>query len=66
MAERQLTALISSHELDIVLRVATQVICLNRRLLGIGPPTDILTPQTIFQLYGPGVALYRHDHEGHA
>ncbi|MGQ4808622.1 Zinc import ATP-binding protein ZnuC [Candidatus Entotheonellaceae bacterium PAL068K] len=66
VAERQLTALISSHELDIVLRVATQVVCLNRRLLGIGPPMQILTPQTIFQLYGPSVALYRHDHEGHA
>ena len=36
--ERQVTALISSHELNMVLRVATQVICLNRRLFGIGPP----------------------------
>ena len=35
--ERQVTALISSHELNMVLRVATQVICLNRRLFGIGP-----------------------------
>jgi zinc transport system ATP-binding protein len=64
--ERQLTALISSHELNIVLQVATQVICLNRRLLGVGPPTQMLTPQTIFQLYGPNAALYRHDHGGHA
>jgi zinc transport system ATP-binding protein len=57
-----LTALISSHELNIVLHVATQVICLNRRLFGIGPPTKMLTPQTLFQLYGPTAALYRHDH----
>lgn len=57
-----LTALISSHELNIVLQVATQVICLNRRLFGIGPPTKMLTPQTLFQLYGPTAALYRHDH----
>jgi ABC-type Mn2+/Zn2+ transport system ATPase subunit len=64
--ERQLTALISSHELNIVLQVATQVICLNRRLFGIGPPTQMLTPQTIFQLYGPNAALYGHNHEGHA
>lgn len=66
VAERQLTALISSHELNIVLQVATQVICLNHRLFGIGPPTQMLTPQTIFELYGPNAALYRHDHGGHA
>jgi zinc transport system ATP-binding protein len=57
-----LTALISSHELNIVLQVATQVICLNRRLFGIGPPMKMLTPHTLFQLYGPTAALYRHDH----
>jgi zinc transport system ATP-binding protein len=66
VAERQLTALISTHELDIVLQVATQVLCLNQRLLGIGTPTQMLTPQSIFQLYGPNAALYRHNHEGHA
>lgn len=61
--ERQLTALISSHELNMVLRVATQVICLNRRLFGIGPPTQMLTPETLFQLYGPTAALYPHHHD---
>jgi ABC-type Mn2+/Zn2+ transport system ATPase subunit len=62
VAERQLTALIVSHELNIVLEVAHQVICLNRRLFGIGPPIKTLTPETIFQLYGPTAALYRHHH----
>jgi zinc transport system ATP-binding protein len=55
-----LTVLISSHELNIVLQVATKVICLNHRLFGIGPPTKMLTPQTLFQLYGPTAALYHH------
>ena len=66
VTERQLTALISSHELNIVLQVATQVICLNHRLLGVGLATQMITPQTIFELYGPNAALYRHDHGGHA
>jgi ABC-type Mn2+/Zn2+ transport system ATPase subunit len=57
-----LTALISSHELNIVLQVATQVICLNRRLFGIGTPSQMLTPQTLFQLYGPHAAWYHHNH----
>jgi ABC-type Mn2+/Zn2+ transport system ATPase subunit len=62
VVERQLTALIVSHELNIVLEVAHQVICLNRRLCGIGSPIKTLTPETIFQLYGPTAALYRHHH----
>ncbi|ETX02817.1 MAG: hypothetical protein ETSY1_02205 [Candidatus Entotheonella factor] len=66
VAERQLTALVISHELNIVLQVASQVLCLNRRLLGIGPPTQMLTPEAILGLYGPTAALFRHDHEGHA
>jgi ABC-type Mn2+/Zn2+ transport system ATPase subunit len=66
VAERQLTALVVSHELNIVVQVASQVLCLNRRLLGIGPPTEMLTREAIFGLYGPTAALFRHDHEGHA
>jgi zinc/manganese transport system ATP-binding protein len=65
VAQHQLTALIISHELNIVLQVASQVLCLNRRLLGIGPSTQMLTPESIFGLYGPSAALFRHDHEGH-
>lgn len=60
---RQITALISSHELNMVLHVATQVICLNHRLFGLGPPTQMLTPETLFQLYGPTTALYLHHHD---
>jgi ABC-type Mn2+/Zn2+ transport system ATPase subunit len=62
VATEGLMALINSHELNIVLRVATQVICLNRQLLGIGSPTQMLTPQTLFHLYGPTAALYQHVH----
>ncbi len=65
VVERQLTALVISHELNIVVQVASQVLCLNRRLLGIGPPTQMLTHEAIFGLYGPTAALFRHDYEGH-
>lgn len=60
--EQQLTALIISHELNIVSQVAHQVICLNRRLFGIGSPTHILTQATMLQLYGPSTALFHHQH----
>ncbi len=65
VSEHELTALVISHELNIVHKVAAQVLCLNRRLLGIGPSTEMLSPQAILGLYGPSAALFRHDHEGH-
>jgi ABC-type Mn2+/Zn2+ transport system ATPase subunit len=64
VVERQVTALISSYEPNMVLHVATQVICLNRLLFGIGPPTQMLIPETLFQLNSPTAALYPH-HHGH-
>jgi ABC-type Mn2+/Zn2+ transport system ATPase subunit len=54
--------LIISHELNIVAQMAHQVICLNRRLYGIGPPLHTLTPEILLQLYGSTAALYWHNH----
>lgn len=56
----RLTALICSHELDVVSRYADQVLCLNRRLQCVGRPGEILTPETLGRLYGPATALYHH------
>jgi zinc transport system ATP-binding protein len=55
-----LTALICSHELDLVYRYAHQVLCLNRRLQCTGPPREVLTAEALAQLYGPVSTLYRH------
>jgi ABC-type Mn2+/Zn2+ transport system ATPase subunit len=55
-----LTALICSHELDLVYRYAHLVLCLNRRLQCTGPPREVLTAEALAQLYGPVSTLYRH------
>ena len=55
-----LTALVCSHELDLVFRYASQVLCINRRLQCSGPPAQVLTAETLTRLYGAGTALYRH------
>jgi ABC-type Mn2+/Zn2+ transport system ATPase subunit len=55
-----LTALVCSHELDLVYRYAHQVLCLDRRLQCTGAPADVLTADALAQLYGPVTALYRH------
>jgi ABC-type Mn2+/Zn2+ transport system ATPase subunit len=55
-----LTALVCSHELDLVFRYADQVLCLNRRLQCVGPPATTLTADALARLYGPATGLYRH------
>jgi ABC-type Mn2+/Zn2+ transport system ATPase subunit len=60
VSHHRLTALICSHELDLVFRFADQVLCLNRRLQCTGPPAEVLTAQALARLYGPATALYRH------
>lgn len=66
VAHHRLTALVCSHELDIVFGYAHQVLCINRRLLCAGPPAEILTPDSLARLYGPTAALYRHRSHGAA
>lgn len=60
VAHHQLTALVCSHELELVYRYAQQVLCLNRRLMCAGPPAEVLTAEALARLYGPTTALYHH------
>ena len=60
VTHHRLTALVCSHELEIVFRYADQVLCLNRRLQCTGPPAEVLTAEALAHLYGPATALYRH------
>jgi zinc transport system ATP-binding protein len=64
VSHHRLTALICSHELDLVFRYADQVLCLNRRLQCTGRPTEVLTAAALARLYGPATALYRHRPRG--
>jgi ABC-type Mn2+/Zn2+ transport system ATPase subunit len=60
VSHHRLTALICSHELDLVFRYADQVLCLNRRLACVGRPAEVLTAEALASLYGPSTVLYRH------
>jgi zinc transport system ATP-binding protein len=50
--EHGLTLLLISHELSLVYRYATRVLCLGRGRAWLGPPTEILTPGMLEELYG--------------
>ncbi len=64
VSHHRLTALVCSHDLDLVFRYASQVLCLNRRLQCTGPPADVLTADALARLYGP-VGAVRHRHHDH-
>ncbi len=58
--ERDLTILLVTHDLSIVYREATNVLCLNKKMLCYGLPREILTPQNLSQLFGGKIKFYQH------
>jgi len=60
--ERELTVLLISHDLSVVYRYATNVLCLSRDRVCFGPPRTILTQQLLDEIYGTPMAFHVHDH----
>lgn len=58
----KLAVITVSHDLSFVYRYATRVLCLNKRIVCIGPPREALTPKILEELYGSSVSYYVHDH----
>jgi zinc transport system ATP-binding protein len=60
--ERDLTILLVTHDLSVVYKFSTNVICLNRQAICYGPPQEVMTPESLRKLYGGEVKYYRHKH----
>jgi len=60
--ERDLTILLVTHDLSVVYKFSTNVICLNRQPICYGPPQEVLTPESLQRLYGGEVKYYQHKH----
>jgi zinc transport system ATP-binding protein len=62
-----MTVLLVSHDLSVVYRDANMVLCLNKGSRCVGPPTEILTPEMLQELYGAPGQYYQHGHgHGHS
>ncbi len=61
-----LTIVIVSHDVDVVFRYATTVLCVNHRLVCSGVPIEALTKETLEQLYGAHHTVYPHNEKDHA
>ena len=59
---QSVTIMVISHDLSVVFRHASNVICLAHGLRCIGAPREVLTPSTLNELYGTEVGFHVHDH----
>jgi zinc transport system ATP-binding protein len=58
--QKGITLFLVSHDLSVVYRYATQVLCLSKGMICMGPPKEIMTPKTLEELYGAPPKYYRH------
>ncbi len=61
--EEKFTILLISHDLSVVHKFATSVLCLNKKAVCFGEPHSAITPDVLTELYGKEKAFYRHNHE---
>jgi zinc transport system ATP-binding protein len=59
-----LTLLLISHELSLVYRYATSVLCLGRQGGSCyGSPVEVLTPERLQEMYGTPMRFHTHTHQ---
>jgi zinc transport system ATP-binding protein len=61
--EKDLTLILVSHELSLVYRYATKVLCLNKQQICFGIPEEVLSPEILEKLYGAPHKFYHHLHD---
>lgn len=58
--EQGVTIIMISHDLDVVYKYATKVLCLNKKLLCQGVPSDVLTKEAIEKTFSVKHGVYHH------
>lgn len=61
--EENFTLLLISHDLSVVHKFASGVLCLNKKAVCFGKPHNAITPDVLNELYGKERAFYKHNHE---
>lgn len=64
-AKKDMTIVMVSHDMDVVFRHATEVLCVNHSLICQGAPHAALTAETMSRLYGMEQTLYPHKEKRH-
>jgi zinc transport system ATP-binding protein len=61
----KLTLMLVSHDVGVVSRYVSTVACLNRRLVAHGIPSEVLSEDTLEQMYGCDAMLFAHGQVPH-
>ncbi|MBI4830829.1 MAG: metal ABC transporter ATP-binding protein [Candidatus Lindowbacteria bacterium] len=57
-----LTIMLISHEVSMVYKFATQILCLNKDLVCNGRPKEAITQEVLEKLYGKSILFQPHEH----
>ncbi|MDT7961333.1 MAG: metal ABC transporter ATP-binding protein [Armatimonadota bacterium] len=63
-AEQGMGVLMVSHDLSVVSRYATRVVCIHHRLICTGAPDEVMQMPVLEELYGHPVGVYTHRNPG--
>ncbi len=61
-AVHKVTVMLISHEVQMVYKFATQILCLNKDLVCNGRPKEAITQEVLEKLYGKNIEFQAHDH----
>ena len=61
LRQRQVTVMVATHDLNLAAERFDRVMLLNNRLLGIGRPDDVFTPERLQMAYGGHLRLVQTD-----
>lgn len=59
--EEHITMVMISHELEIVMQYAEQVLCLSKKILCAGAPQQVLTTELLHKMYGTPIGHFKHE-----
>ena len=65
MEQTRVSVILVSHDLSVVYRYATRVLCIGKGAPCFGPPKEVLTPAALEALYSAPPKYYQHLHEHH-
>ncbi|MDA3839749.1 MAG: metal ABC transporter ATP-binding protein [Patescibacteria group bacterium] len=60
--EKELTIILITHDVNVVYKYSTDVLCMSKDNLCHAKPEEILNPEKLEEIYGMPVKFYKHNH----
>ena len=60
--KRKLTIILITHDVNVVYKHSSDVLCMSHDNICHSKPEEVLTPEKLEDLYGMPVKLYKHNH----